>query len=134
MIPNPNPFDLMNTPTNTPPRRPRPAGLPGEPPRFPPHRNADAERPSPLPAGREHPLEDLKRQLLRETLAVTEDPALVAPIRRAANEAAALASLEPLPLLVFPELFAEKGRTAEGQVRLQRDVRARTARLTAVLA
>jgi hypothetical protein len=55
----------------------------------------------------ENELERLKNRLLREAL--SQEPAvwLVAPLRRAANEAAAIAWLEPHPLLVFPELFAE---------------------------
>jgi hypothetical protein len=55
----------------------------------------------------ENELERLKNRLLREALLVEPSPALVAPLRRAANEAAALAWLEPYPLLAFPELFRE---------------------------
>jgi hypothetical protein len=64
----------------------------------------------------------LKNRLLAEQLEAVEEPALNAPLRRAANEAAALAWVTFYPLLVFPTLFAEKTeaaiRQAERQARI----------------
>lgn len=68
--------------------------------------------PKPHAAKREGGLEGLKKDLLNRALAQNCSPALVAPLRRAAEEAASLAWLEPHPLLVFPGLFAEKIRAA----------------------
>ncbi len=81
----------------------------------------------------EQPLEVLKNRLLREALGNLQEAGLLALTRRAANEAAALAWLETEPLLVFPELFAEKLEYARGQARRQFRIRVRTARLTEVL-
>ena len=121
----------MNTPLPISPKRFRPGEL-STPNRFP----------VPAPTGaavtfsssNENKLELLKNVLLRETLNATVEPGLLVPFQRAANEAASLAWMEPFPLLVFPELFSEKVAVASGQVRQQSRVRARTARLTAVLA
>lgn len=41
-----------------------------------------------------------------------QDPRLDAPIRRAANEAAAMAWTTPYPMLVLPELLKEMARRA----------------------
>ena len=82
----------------------------------------------------ENALEQLKNRLLREALAETNEPSLLAPLRRAANEAASLAWLEPQPLLVFPELFGEKRRQAQGRSHQQQRIRNRTARLLEVFA
>lgn len=76
-------------------------------------------------------LERLKLRLLRAVLAGVATPALLAPIRRAANEAAALAWLEPHPLLVFPALFEEKLRGVRQRALRQELVRARSANLLA---
>lgn len=76
-------------------------------------------------------LERLKNQLLREAIAQTVTPSALAPLRRAANEAAAIAWLEPHPLLVFPTLFEEKALTAKRRVLRQELVRARTTELMA---
>lgn len=70
---------------------------------------------SPFRATREDDFERLKNRLLSETLYRLEDPTLNTPIRRAANEAAALAWVSYYPLLVFPALFEEKVRTATRQ-------------------
>ena len=70
---------------------------------------------TPFRATREDDFERLKNRLLSETLYRLEDPALNTPIRRAANEAAALAWVSYYPLLVFPTLFEEKVRTATRQ-------------------
>jgi hypothetical protein len=64
--------------------------------------------PAPFRATQESDFERLKNRLLTETLLSTGRPELNAPIRRAANEAAALAWVTFYPLLVFPGLFEEK--------------------------
>ena len=82
----------------------------------------------------ENALEQLKNRLLREALAETQVPNMLAPLRRAANDAASLAWLEPQPLLVFPELFLEKRRLAHDRGQQQQRIRNRTARLLEVFA
>ncbi len=79
-----------------------------------------------FPAPTEAELERLKSQQLRVALATVATPALVPDLRRAANEAAALAWLEPFPLLVFPTLFQEKAQAAQRRVYRQNLIRART--------
>ena len=64
--------------------------------------------PAPFRAVQENRFELLKVSLLEERLRQLWDPELSAKLRRAANEAAALAWVTPYPLLVFPALFAEK--------------------------
>lgn len=77
---------------------------------------------TPFRANLETEFERLKTRLLAEQLDLVGNPGLNAPIRRAANEAAALAWVTFYPLLVFPELFAEKTgqavRQAERQARI----------------
>jgi hypothetical protein len=68
--------------------------------------------PAPFRGTRETELEQFKNRLLRELLANTDEPELYAPLRRATNEAAALAWTTPFPLLVLPELLREKADTA----------------------
>ncbi len=70
---------------------------------------------APFRANLETQFEQLKNRLLAERLATAEKPACTAPLRRAANEAAALAWVSQYPLLVFPALFEEKSRAAERQ-------------------
>jgi len=67
---------------------------------------------APFRATHETDFEQLKERLLNEQLELTPDPALNAPLRRAANEAAALAWINMFPLLVFPVLFQEKTKLA----------------------
>ncbi len=76
-------------------------------------------------------LEQLKRRLLQEVLKTVVNSALSTPLRRAANEAAALAWLESEPILVFPTLFEEKARVARQQAHKQQLVRARSASMVA---
>lgn len=57
-------------------------------------------------------LDRLKARLLRELLAGAGDGAVHAPLRRAANDAAAVAWTTPFPLLVLPELLREKAESA----------------------
>ena len=61
----------------------------------------------PFRGTQETDLDRLKARLLRELLLQTPDPQFCAPLRRAANEAAALAWFTPFPLLFFPGLFEE---------------------------
>jgi hypothetical protein len=63
---------------------------------------------APFRALQENEFEKLKLGLLSERLEALWKPELGAQVRRAANEAAALAWITPYPLLVFPVLFAEK--------------------------
>ena len=83
--------------------------------------------PAPFRANLESNFEQLKNRLLAEHLADNERPELNAPLRRAANEAAALAWVTRYPLLVFPALFEEKTvaavRQAERQARIYADSR-----------
>jgi hypothetical protein len=74
-------------------------------------------------------LEHLKARLLRQILAGDVTADLNVRLRRAANEAAALAWLEPYPLLVFPTLLEEKAGVAKTQVAKQRKVYQRSRRL-----
>lgn len=74
-------------------------------------------------------LEQLKARLLRQLLAGDVTADLNVRLRRAANEAAALAWLEPYPLLVFPTLLEEKACTAQKQATKQRKVYQRSRRL-----
>jgi len=74
---------------------------------------------APFRANLENEFERLKSQLLAERLTATGRAELNAPLRRAANEAAALAWVTFYPLLVFPELFAEKTRVALRQAERQ---------------
>jgi hypothetical protein len=87
---------------------------------------------SPLPAapfrvGYEDGLEQLKNRLLAERLGNTRSAEENSQVRRAANEAAALAWLTKYPLLVFPVLFAEKVDSAFARVEQQERIR-RTSR------
>lgn len=82
---------------------------------------------APFRANLESEFERLKARLLAEQLDLAVKPELNAPIRRAANEAAALAWVTFFPLLVFPELFEEKVglavRHAERQARIYANTR-----------
>ncbi len=81
----------------------------------------------PFRANLESEFEKLKSRLLAEELDQVEMPEMNAPLRRAANEAAALAWVTCYPLLVFPTLFEEKcdlaKRQAERQARIYEDSR-----------
>jgi len=85
---------------------------------------------APFRATQETRLEELKNELLRAAL--YERPELGGYVRRAANEAAALAWITPYPLLVFPALFEEKAGTALLQAERQKSVRRRSLELLAV--
>ena len=68
----------------------------------------------------------LQERLLQEAIATLADPVLNSGLRQAANDAAALAWGTELPLLFFPELFAEKIRAARRQGRRQQEVHRRS--------
>ena len=71
----------------------------------------------PFRAFQEKAFERLKNRLLAQEL--TEAPELNVPLRRAANDAAALAWATVFPLLVFPVLFEEKTDAAVLRVKRQ---------------
>jgi hypothetical protein len=77
---------------------------------------------APFCATQENEFERLKNRLLTQQLSRTVGVKFNAPLRRAANEAAALAWATVFPLLVFPLLFEEKSdvalRRAERQARI----------------
>ena len=77
--------------------------------------------PAPFRAIQQTEFEKLRHQLLSERLEL--EPELNSHLRRAANEAAALAWVTPYPLLVFPALFEEKAQTALVQMEKQEQVR-----------
>jgi hypothetical protein len=74
-------------------------------------------------------LEKLKDRLLRGLLEKTGDPEENTALRRAANDAAALAWASRYPLLVFPALLEEKARTALAQNQRQVRIRERSQNL-----
>ena len=86
---------------------------------------------APFRANLETEFERLKSRLLAETLDAAEQPELNALLRRAANEAAALAWVTFYPLLVFPALFEEKSRTAVRQAERQARIYANSRELVA---
>ena len=86
---------------------------------------------APFRALQETELERLKSRLLVERLVETFEPEFNRQLRRAANEAAALAWVTAVPLLVFPALFEEKARTALLQAERQESIRCRSRELLA---
>jgi hypothetical protein len=87
--------------------------------------------PAPFRATQENEFERLKNRLLTEKLLATAQPELNPAIRRAANDAAALAWVTFYPLLVFPTLFEEKTRTAVRQAERQARIYLNTRELVA---
>jgi hypothetical protein len=83
-------------------------------------------------AEQEDRFERLKNLLLAERLEAALDPEFNSPLRRAANEAAALAWVTPYPLLVFPALFEEKAADALARAERQQEVLQRSRELLAV--
>ncbi|HEY3760657.1 MAG TPA: hypothetical protein VGN23_02815 [Verrucomicrobiae bacterium] len=73
---------------------------------------------APFRAVLENEFERLKARLLAEQLAQAA-PELTVPLRRAANDAAALAWATVIPLLAFPALFEEKAADATVQAARQ---------------
>lgn len=86
--------------------------------------------PAPFRALQETEFERLRAELLGKQLAVA-GPELNVPLRRAANEAAALAWATVFPLLLFPVLFEEKAGTAIRQTERQARILAETRELIA---
>lgn len=91
----------------------------------------------PLPAApfralQDDPLERLKTELLAKRLEEAGEPEVNSLLRRAANEAAAVAWLTPYPTLVFPVLFEEKSQAALLVADRQLQVRQRSRELLAV--
>jgi len=74
-------------------------------------------------------LELLKQRLLQQLLEETMDAEENLLLRRAANDAAALAWSTAHPVLLFPELFREKAQAA----RLQRERQGRIRRRSRIL-
>jgi hypothetical protein len=74
-------------------------------------------------------LDRLKARLLSELLKGTTDAELYPPLRRAANDAAAVAWTTCFPLLVFPSLLEEKAGEARQRHSRQQAVLARSRRL-----
>jgi hypothetical protein len=91
-----------------------------------------ANPPAPFRAVHENTFERLKSTLLAERLENVWDAEANSLVRRAANEAAALAWVTPYPLLVFPTLFEEKTAVAARRAELQADIRERSRELLAV--
>lgn len=91
-------------------------------------------RPSPAAPFRELAetrLDLLKKKLLWEQLERAVGADLNARLRRAANDAAALAWVTNFPLLVFPLLFEEKARLAFREALRQEGIRERSRELLA---
>ena len=80
---------------------------------------------APFRATAESDLERLKERLLRESQAELNTPDWLPALRRASNDAAALAWATPFPLLAFPELFREKAQVARRYAVKQTAVRRR---------
>jgi hypothetical protein len=90
-----------------------------------------ANPPAPFRAVQENEFERLKNKLLAQQL-LDAAPELNAPLRRAANDAAALAWATVFPLLVFPVLFEEKTEAAVRQTERQARIYADSLELVAV--
>jgi hypothetical protein len=82
--------------------------------------------PSPFRARQTAEFERLKAQLLAERLEAGWNLRLDSHLRRAANEAAALAWVTRYPLLVFPALFEEKAEAALLRAARQEQIRQRS--------
>ena len=87
--------------------------------------------PAPFRATQETEFERLKDELLARQLQQATEAELNAPLRRAANEAAALAWVTLFPLLVFPVLFEEKTAAAVRQAERQARIYASSRELVA---
>jgi hypothetical protein len=96
--------------------------------RFAPEVYFDVD-PVPFRARENTELENLKVRLLQQLLGEITDPAQNTAVRRAANDAAALAWVTRYPMLVFPALFEEKARAALRQFRRQAGIRRRSQKL-----
>ena len=77
-------------------------------------------------------LERLKNQLLADRLESATELEANLPLRRAADEAAALAWVTAYPLLVFPALFDEKAEAAFARAERQAQIVCRSRELLLV--
>jgi hypothetical protein len=84
---------------------------------------------APFRGTQETELERLKARLLLELLNGTKEADLYPRLRRAANDAAAVAWTTQFPLLVFPALLEEKAQEARERHNRQQTVLARSKRL-----
>lgn len=87
---------------------------------------------APFRALQESRFERLKSGLLRAKLDELWEPEFNTSLRRAANEAAAVAWMTAYPLLVFPALFEEKAQAALAHAERQNWVLQRSRELLAV--
>ena len=87
---------------------------------------------APFRAVQESRFETLRARMLAERLAGEWEPEATSRVRRAANEASALAWVTHYPLLVFPVLFEEKAEAASLVAARQREVRQRSRELLAL--
>ena len=96
--------------------------------RFEPETEFEVGAIAPVPyrGALETELDQLKERLLEPLLDASGDPEQIAPLRRAANEAAGLAWFTPFPLLFLPVLLDEKIDAAQRQVARQHLIRQRT--------
>jgi hypothetical protein len=85
--------------------------------------------PAPYRAVHEDRFERLKAELLAARLETVWEPEVASRLRRAANDAAALAWVSPYPLLVLPGLFEEKADAALVEARRQECVLQRSREL-----
>ena len=88
--------------------------------------------PAPFRAAQEDRFEHLKDRLFIEHIEAVFEPLAYSHLRRAANEAAALAWVTPYPLLVFPALFHEKAQAALAHAEKQETVLRRSRELLEV--
>jgi hypothetical protein len=95
------------------------------PARFGPETRFEVRTAPPIPFRAEQDLEfeRLKNKMLNRQLAEITSPEMNPALRRAANDAAALAWTTIYPLLVFPALFDEIASLALRQTRRQAQVR-----------
>ncbi len=88
--------------------------------------------PAPFRAIQQTEFEKLRERLLFERLELAGEPEFNSHLRRAANEAAALAWVTSYPLLVFPALFEEKAQIALIRLKKQEQIRQLSHELLAV--
>ncbi|MEI2725601.1 MAG: hypothetical protein V9H26_19430 [Verrucomicrobiota bacterium] len=87
---------------------------------------------APLSGAAETELDQLKNRLLARELERTPSMGQNVGLRRAANDAVALAWLTPYPLLFLPALFEEKARAARIKAGRQALIRERSNELLAL--
>ncbi|HOW65284.1 MAG TPA: hypothetical protein P5186_05155 [Candidatus Paceibacterota bacterium] len=80
----------------------------------------------PVRGGMERDLDAMKDRLTQELLRQTVDPRFHPAIKQAVRDAATLAWLTPVPLLVLPVLAEEKARESTVQVERQYQIREQT--------